>query len=259
MTKKIAASKGNRSKKSVNRKTAKVPGVPASASIGPEIIASIGIVLAVACLLMAASAYAGEISPISANSASEKPVVITGDPGIWLNGAGNGFRAGTHVIGLGVTATRGLLMLGGGERHHLALGSLSYGRMIGGLKKADRWYGGNWSLQVELFGGSQIDSPNAAYAVGLTPHLRYHFKTATRLVPFIDVGVGVSLTDIGAPDLGGVFQFNTQAGAGVHWFVKDDVAVTFEGRYFHISSAGLSMPNDGVNTAGVFLGINWFF
>jgi len=67
------------------------------------------------------------------------------------------------------------------------------------------------------------------------------------------------LTDIGGPDLGNTFQFNSQAGIGVNWFVKDNLAIAFEGRYLHISSAGLSMPNDGVNTVGVFLDINWFF
>lgn len=207
-------------------------------------------------------------SPVSANEtyflaenknieASISPLK-TNDKEIWINEVGHGFRKGTQIFGLGAGATYGLLIFGSDERHHLAFGQLTYGRMLGGLKGADRWYSGNWELQVELFGGGQYNS-ESAYVVGLMPHLRYHFATGSRWVPFIDAGFGVSLTDISVPDLGGMFQFNSQLGVGVQWFVKDDMAVTCKGLYMHMSSAGLSMPNDGVNTVGVVLGVAWYF
>jgi hypothetical protein len=87
----------------------------------------------------------------------------------------------------------------------------------------------------------------------------YNFATGTRWGPFIDIGAGVSWTGISVPDLGGSFQFNLQGSAGINWFVKDDMAVSLECRYLHLSYSGLSMPNNGVNTLGGLLGLNWFF
>lgn len=216
--------------------------------------------LVFACLFNSLLIFANGTCLASENNIVESPVLIskTNDKDIWITEVGHGFRKGTQVFGLGAGATYGLLIFGSDERHHLAFGQLTYGRMLGGLKGAGHWYSGNWELQLELFGGGQYNS-ESAYVVGLMPHLRYHFTTESRWVPFISIGVGASLTDISVPDLGGIFQFNSQIGAGVQWFVKDNMAITCKGLYMHMSSAGLSMPNDGVNTVGVVLGAAWYF
>ena len=211
-------------------------------------------------LLMAMSVCAGEWPNPSENEATAPsiPASKTADSRVWQAGVGEGLRAGTTVWGLNAGAMYGMLMFGSNERHHLALGSLSYGRTIGGVKGADRWYAGNWELRGELFGCLQVE-PNTSWVIGIAPHIRYHFITSTRWVPFIDVGAGVSWTDISVPDLGGSFQFNLQAGAGLNWFVKDNLAVSVECRYLHLSSSAISMPNNGVNALGGLIGLNWFY
>jgi len=104
---------------------------------------------------------------------------------------------------------------------------------------------------LELFTGVQF-SPRREWLLGLTPHLRYNFATGTRWIPFVDAGVGVAATSIGHPDLSGIFEFNLQAGPGIQWFLKDRVAITMEARYLHLSCAGISKPNLGVNgVAGI--------
>jgi hypothetical protein len=123
---------------------------------------------------------------------------------------------------------------------------------------AGHWYGGNFELRVQLFGGWQF-SPRGEWVVGLTPHLRYNFATGTRWVPFIDGGAGVSATSIREPDLGGVFEFNLQAGAGVQRFLSDKMAVTLEASYMHISSGDIYTPNLGVNCVIGMVGISFFF
>jgi hypothetical protein len=45
----------------------------------------------------------------------------------------------------------------------------------------------------------------------------------------------------------------------LHWFFKPNMAVTAEGRWLHLSNAGLDHPNQGVNTSMVMVGLNWFF
>jgi hypothetical protein len=120
------------------------------------------------------------------------------------------------------------------------------------------WYRGNWEVRGELFGGGQF-SPTSDTLVGLTPHLRYNFATGTRWIPFADIGAGLSATSIGPPDLSGTFEFNLQANTGVHWFVRDKVALTFEVGYLHVSCAGIHDPNLGLNCVKGMAGITWFF
>jgi hypothetical protein len=56
-----------------------------------------------------------------------------------------------------------------------------------------------------------------------------------------------------------VLDFNLQAGPGVHWFVRDDLAVTVEARYFHLSAASINHPNHGLNGVIGVVGLIWFF
>jgi hypothetical protein len=70
---------------------------------------------------------------------------------------------------------------------------------------------------------------------------------------------GVTATGIGAPDLSGTFEFNLQAAAGVQWFVRDDLALTSEFKFIHMSCAGITSPNLGMNNVAFLIGLTWFF
>jgi len=59
--------------------------------------------------------------------------------------------------------------------------------------------------------------------------------------------------------LGGTFQFNLQTGPGLHWFVEKNLAITMQYRFLHISSAGMELPNNGVNTSAFYVGMSWLF
>lgn len=177
---------------------------------------------------------------------------------IWQDGIGEGFRPTVHSLTLEAGASAGFAAFGGQVRHDLALLSLSYGHMLGPMRGAGHWYRGNWELRGEVFTGAEF-SPGTTWGVGLTPHLRYDFATGTRWIPFGDIGAGVTATGERAPDLGGAFAFNLQAGTGMHWFVRDKVALTVEARYLHASSAGIYHPNLGLNTLAGLVGVTWFF
>jgi len=200
-----------------------------------------------------------QFSPHLTNSISNPEANLVPEPkSIWEHGIGEGFRSGVESVGVSVGANYGVAMLGGRESHHLALVSLSYGRMLGPVQGEGRWYRGNWELRGELFSGAEF-SPDTEWFVGLAPHLRYNFATGTRWIPFADVGAGVTATGIGPPDLSGIFEFNLQAGVGIHWFMKDNVALTMEARYMHWSCAGISDPNRGLNGVTGMFGVTWFF
>ncbi len=179
-------------------------------------------------------------------------------PGIWQGEVGDGFLSSVQTLSLEAGATAGFQAFGGEQDHNLALASLSYGHMVGRVMGGDHWYRGNWELRGELFGGGQF-SPSADWLVGLTPHLRYNLATGTRWIPFFDGGAGVTATGIGPPDLSGTFEFNIQANGGVHWFVRDNVALTCEAGFLHMSCAGIHYPNQGLNCVTGKIGITWFF
>jgi lipid A 3-O-deacylase PagL len=65
--------------------------------------------------------------------------------------------------------------------------------------------------------------------------------------------------DIGRPDLGQPFEFNVQMGMGMHYFFRDNTAVTFQHRWLHFSDGGTSDVNKGVNTQMFEGGLTWFF
>ena len=138
------------------------------------------------------------------------------------------------------------------------MGSLTYGHMLGPVVGESHWYRGNPELRLELFGGAQFD-PDTRRFVGLTPHIRYNVATGTRWVPFVDGGAGVTAVSIGGPDLSGTFEFNLQAGLGILWFLKDNLALSVEARYLHISCADISKPNLGLNGVTGLLGLAYFF
>ena len=209
-------------------------------------------------LAWAAAAVGLQAANASGPAAILQPTVESPTNGIWLSAVGEGFRPGAQSCSVQMGAMAGLAAFGSEQAHDLALTSVSYGRFWGPVHGADHWYRGNLETRLELFGGAQF-SPGRAWLVGLTPHLRYIFATGTRWLPFVDGGLGVTATSIGPPDLSDVFEFNLQGGGGCHWFLRDDLALTFEARYLHVSCAGISRPNQGVNGVMGMLGLTWFF
>jgi lipid A 3-O-deacylase len=207
-------------------------------------------------------------APLNAQTRPELPLTNSiSQPGlgseseqrsIWEAGVGEGFRPSTTSINVSAGATYGFIAFGSIEAHDLALVSLSYGHMLGHVLGEGHWYRGNPEIRLELFTGAQF-APSSEWLVGLTPHLRYNFATGTRWIPFVDAGAGVTATGIGPPDLSNTFEFNLQAGGGVQWFLKENVALSLEARYLHMSCAGISTPNHGLNGITGMLGLGLFF
>jgi lipid A 3-O-deacylase len=176
---------------------------------------------------------------------------------IWQGEVGEGFQSDVRTFSIETGVALGVQAFGGRQVHDLALLSLSYGHMLGNVVGGDHWYHGNWEARAELFGGGQF-SPRSDELIGLAPHLRYNLATGTRWVPFADFGAGVTASGIGPPDQSGTFEFNLQANVGTHWFVRDNLALTFEAGYLHMSCAGLHDPNLGVNSIKGMVGLTWF-
>lgn len=203
-------------------------------------------------------ALAEPTSPPPDTAAASQFGVQSSSPSIWERGVGEGFRPDTQSITVSGGGTYGIDAFGSRQRHHLAIGSVTYGHMLGHVVGEGHWWRGNPEFRLELFSGAQYD-PGTRWLVGLTPHLRYNFATGTRWIPFVDAGAGVTATSIGPPDLSGTFEFNLQPGTGVQWFIKENLALSLEARYLHMSCAGIHDPNLGLNGVSGLLGIACFF
>ncbi|MFZ0829498.1 MAG: acyloxyacyl hydrolase [Verrucomicrobiia bacterium] len=216
-------------------------------------------ILIVVWTAVAAPLLGAEPGQVPTNSESGPAVMFASRPAnLWQGEVGEGFRSSVQTLSLTAGATAGFQAFGGQQDHDLALASLSYGHMLGQVVGDDHWYRGNWELRGEFFGGSQF-SPSSYWLVGLTPHLRFNLATGTRWVPFVDGGAGVTATGIGPPDLSGIFEFNLQVNTGVNWFVRNNLALTIEAGYMHISCAGIHDPNQGLNCAKGMVGLTCFF
>jgi lipid A 3-O-deacylase len=177
---------------------------------------------------------------------------------IWAGDGQPGFRKGAQELDLSLGAGFGMAVITSIRTHDWALGSLQYGWICSQPVALDHWWRGNWELLGQIFGGEQF-YPSRAYFVGGGPLIRYDFAPSRRVVPFVDFGGGVSATDIRDGDLSTTFEFNLQAGAGAHFFLRDNVALTFQYRFIHMSNAGIKFPNLGLNNSTFLLGVTWFF
>jgi len=119
-------------------------------------------------------------------------------------------------------------------------------------------YKGSMELIAEPIGMFQFE-PKQLYAVGLSALLRYNFWTGSKIIPFLDAGAGVMGTNFGPPEQGSIFNFQLQAGAGLHIFVKQGLALTFQYRLHHISNANTADPNLGINSNLFLAGLSIFY
>ena len=167
------------------------------------------------------------------------------------------FRKGTWNVGVEFMPTWGTHNLGGStSAHDLITTGIRGGRIMTERLGGERWYAGNLECYGLLFSGYEI-SPDNGYLMGLNPGLRYYVDTDTRWVPYIDVNAGISLSDIGEPDLGGKFQFNEQIGLGLLCRIRERLTLNVGYRFLHVSNAGIQEPNNGINGHMVVFGFNW--
>ncbi len=100
---------------------------------------------------------------------------------------------------------------------------------------------------------------NTAYGAGFNPlGLKWDFAARGRFEPYFELGGGALFTNHDVPTGTSSVNFTPSAALGMH-LLGDKHAFSVELRYLHISNAGLSDPNPGINTVQVRLGVGKFF
>jgi hypothetical protein len=75
--------------------------------------------------------------------------------------------------------------------------------------------------------------------------------------PFFEGGEGAVYTDLRKQDLGTRLQFTSTFGFGLEYEVRPDMAIGLQGRFRHMSNAGMASSNPGINTAYGLLGLTF--
>ena len=99
---------------------------------------------------------------------------------------------------------------------------------------------------------------NTAYGAGVNPlGLKWIFATRGSVAPYLELGGGTLFAVHEVPSGTSTVNFTSGAGFGMHFLGAH--AWTVEVRYQHISNAGLTKPNPGINTVQVRVGFGKFF
>ena len=99
---------------------------------------------------------------------------------------------------------------------------------------------------------------NTAYGVGVNPFaFKWALDTRRSVVPYIEIGGGTLFTNTNVPEGTSRINFTSGGALGLH-FLGNKHNVSAEVRYMHISNAGLTTPNPGINTIQFRLGFGRF-
>jgi|SRR5262245_52507506 len=99
---------------------------------------------------------------------------------------------------------------------------------------------------------------NTAYGISFNPvDLKWNFATRSSFVPYLELDGGTLFTNRNVPSRTNTVNFTTSGVFGVH-LLGPKYNWSVEARYMHISNAGLSNHNPGMNTFQVRLGIGRF-
>ncbi len=99
---------------------------------------------------------------------------------------------------------------------------------------------------------------NTAYGAGINPlGLKWNFATRGHIAPYLELNGGTLFTSQEVPPGTSKVNFTDAAAFGLQ-FLGARHALSLEARYLHISNAGLTNPNPGVNTVEVRFGIGRF-
>jgi len=99
---------------------------------------------------------------------------------------------------------------------------------------------------------------NAAYGAAVDPlALIWDFKTRGHIVPYAELSGGALFTNTQVPAGTSRVNFTSSGGLGLH-FLGNKFNWSADIRFMHISNAGLTAVNPGINTVQLRLGIGLF-
>ena len=114
-------------------------------------------------------------------------------------------------------------------------------------------------FQVEPF-ISPVLSPDSNVEIGTSFLFKMGLLPQTaKFQPFILAGLGMVYMTQHTREQSTQFNFTEQGGLGIHYFFRKNIAFTLQGRFRHLSNAGIDHPNTGINTQFIIAGLSYQF
>jgi len=104
-----------------------------------------------------------------------------------------------------------------------------------------------------------VQRNNTAYGGSVDPFaFKWIFTSPAKVKPYVILEGGTLFTNTKVPEFASQINFTTAAGLGAH-FLLNHKNISAEVRFQHISNAGMTAYNPGINTVQVRLGFGAFF
>jgi hypothetical protein len=135
---------------------------------------------------------------------------------------------------------------------------LRYGRVLTN-PHGPAWLRGRFEYTFDVIPIFWVFQPHGtAYGAGLDPlGLKWNLAVHHRIEPYVNMTGGVVFTNIPTPPGASRVNFIPSAAFGFH-ALRGRYNWSAEIRYLHISNAGLTRPNPGINTLQVRVGLGLF-
>jgi len=199
-------------------------------------LAAVGLLILMA--LPISRALAGETP-----ATSSYPTKGTNEFGLWVGGAPDSSKL------IGTIEDRQLLLVG-----------LRYGRVLGA------WESVTLEYTLDLFPAAVVFEPSEVrrgrstiYGAGVSPlGFKLNFAPQSWIQPFVATSVGFLYfqDDIPVPD-SSRFNFTPEFGVGVQFFLAPNRAITVGYRLHHMSNAGTSRNNPGMDSHVIYAGFSF--
>lgn len=122
----------------------------------------------------------------------------------------------------------------------------------------DAWYAGSFEVLLE---GTLLweTQPHSGFGGGAGLLFRYDLLSVPYVIPFGELGGGMLDLDFGLDDQADGFNFTLHGGVGVRYFLDPQWCLSLAYRWQHISNAGTTLPNDGIDMHQPLLGLTYVF
>ncbi len=101
--------------------------------------------------------------------------------------------------------------------------------------------------------------PNDTMEFGLAFFLKYGFPLTEKLYPFIEVGTGPYYMTWSTDSQSTQFNFDSQGGLGLLYFLGSHWVVNTSFRYRHVSNADIKKPNGGIQSLVYLIGFSYYY
>lgn len=122
----------------------------------------------------------------------------------------------------------------------------------------DGWYAGSFEVLLEGILLRQTQ-PHSGFGGGAGLLFRYDLLSVPYVIPFGEIGGGMLDLDFELDDQADGFNFSLHGGVGVRYFFTPNWSASLAYRWQHISNAGTTLPNDGIDLHEPLFGLSYVF